>query len=109
MRPFLSPWWRSSNANPPRVNHDELVELICVVSEQYAKPGDLLVRCGVEGEAEEDHAGVGEVLPKYKLAKISIVRDENPLFAARECQHICIGQAGGVIMSDGGDIMALVS
>jgi hypothetical protein len=88
-------------------HNEKLVKPICVVGQHVRKPADLGGQIRLLAQPQVDDAGVGLPQPKHQLAKVTIVRDEDPLLGERELEHCPVRQSGSVLTADPGCIMTL--
>ena len=97
---------RSAYPDVPRREYQELIELGRVRGEEGLERPDLLLSRGVEGEAEEDDAGVGAASADDELAEVLVVGNQDPLLGSGEREHLLVGQSGGVVAADPGGVVA---
>jgi hypothetical protein len=70
------------------------------------KPLDLRFKLRVVAKAQEDHAAMGEALPKDQLTKVSVIGNKDAFLSQRDRKHLFVGQTRCLLATDSGGVVA---
>lgn len=87
-------------------DHEKLIELVGVVSENVVQPFDRHSNRNVVAKAQVDHSRVRLALTKDEFAKVAVIGDQDAPLGVREAQHFSVRQAWRMLAADADRVVA---
>lgn len=85
--------------------HDKAVKLIGMEGKHVFEACDCDGKRRRWSKSQQDHTSMRLVLHEYQIAKIEIVRDQDPVLAIGDPENIYVCQAGGVLARNCRNVM----
>src|SRR5919106_713879 len=76
------------------------------MGEDEGKPLNLQAQGRIRPKPKENHAGMETLEPKYPLAEIPIISDEDTSFSTGKGENFWVKKSCGILFCNSGDIVA---